>query len=58
MDLLILVLVIAVIGFVVYLITTNVPMPPYWATTLQIVALLIIVFYLLTRFAVLPNVMR
>jgi len=58
MDLVILVLVIALIGFLVYLVTTKIPMPPYWATTLQVLALIVIVLYLIARFGgVLPNVM-
>jgi flagellar biogenesis protein FliO len=58
MDLVILVLVIALIGFLIYLITTKIPMPPYWATALQVLALIVVVLYLLSRFAGnLPNVM-
>ena len=57
MDLIILVLVVAVIGFLVYLITTKVPMPPYWATTIQVVALIVIILFLLSRFVNLPNVL-
>jgi flagellar biogenesis protein FliO len=58
MDLVILVLVIALIGFLIYLITTKIPMPPYWATAIQILALIVVVLYLLSRFgASLPNVM-
>ena len=56
MDLLVLVLVLALIGFVVWLVTTRVPMPPYWASAIQILALLVIIFFLLTRFVQLPNV--
>jgi hypothetical protein len=57
MDLLILVIVLALVGFVVYIITTKIPMPPYWATAIQILALIVIVFYILTRFVKLPNLM-
>jgi hypothetical protein len=57
-DLVILVLVIALIGFLVFLITTKIPMPPYWAGAIQILALVVIVLYLISRFgAGLPNVM-
>jgi nitrate reductase NapE component len=34
MDLILLVLVVCVIGFVVWLLTTKIPMPPGWATTI------------------------
>jgi uncharacterized membrane protein len=57
MDLILLILVIVIIGFLVWLLTTKVPMPPYWATTIQIAALLVIIFYLVTRFVNLPNVL-
>lgn len=57
MDLIVLILVIALIGFVVVLITTHVPMPPMWAKALQLLALLVIVLYLITRFLNLPNVL-
>ena len=57
MDLIILVLVVALIGFLVWLITTKVPMPPYWAAALQILALIVIILYVLSRFVALPNVL-
>lgn len=57
MDLIILVLVLAVIGFLVWLITTKIPMPPYWGTAIQVLALIVIVLYILSRFGNLPNVM-
>jgi len=57
MDLIVLVLVIALIGFLVWLITSRVPMPPGWAVALQILALIVIILYLLTRFVDLPNVL-
>lgn len=57
MDLLIIVILLAVIGFVVWLITTKVPMPPAWATAIQVLALIVIVLYILTRFVKLPNVL-
>jgi len=57
MDLLILVLVVALIGFVVYVITTKIQMPPYWAATIQLLALIVIVLWLLSHFVTLPNVL-
>jgi hypothetical protein len=58
MDLLVLVLIVCVIGFVVWLLTTRVPMPPLWASTIQVVALIVIVLYLISRFVSLPNVLK
>jgi hypothetical protein len=57
MDLLILVLVVALIGFVVYVITTKIQMPPGWAATIQLLALIVIVLWLLSHFVTLPNVL-
>jgi len=57
MDLLVLVLVVCIIGFVVWILTTKIPMPPQWATVIQVIALLVIVFYLIRRFLTLPNVL-
>jgi hypothetical protein len=57
MDLIILVLVLALIGFLVYIITTRIPMPPGWAVAIQILALIVIVLYIIQRFAGLPNVL-
>lgn len=57
MDLILLVVVLVVIGFVVYLLTTQIPMPAGWARAIQILALLVIVLYLLSRFVNLPNVL-
>lgn len=57
MDLIILVLVVALIGFLVYIITTKIPMPPGWAMAIQVGALVVIILYLLTRFVNLPNVL-
>jgi len=58
MDLVVLVLVVALIGFLVYLITTKVTMPPHWATVLQILALVVLILYILSHFIPLPNVLR
>lgn len=57
MDLLVLVLVVVLIGFCIWLLTTKVPMPPGWATAIQVLALIVIVLYVLTRFVNLPNVL-
>ena len=57
MDLILLVCVVALVGFLVYVITTQVPMPPGWAKAIQVLALIVIVLFLLTRFVNLPNVL-
>jgi len=57
MDLLVLVLVVALIGFLVYVLTTNIPMPPGWAKAIQILALVVIILYLISRLLPLPNVL-
>jgi alpha-D-ribose 1-methylphosphonate 5-phosphate C-P lyase len=57
MDLVLLVLVVALIGFLVYIITTKVPMPAGWATTIQVLALVVVVVWLLSHFVMVPNVL-
>jgi hypothetical protein len=57
MDLLLLVVVLALIGFLVYVLTTKIPMPPLWAVTIQVLALVVIILFLLTRVVHLPNVL-
>ena len=58
MDLVVLVLVAVLIGFLVWLLTTKVPMPPLWANAIQVIALICLVLWLLTRFiGHLPNVL-
>jgi hypothetical protein len=57
-DLIMLILVIAIVGFVVYILTTKIPMPPYWATILQVLAALVLLVYLLRVLgAGIPNVL-
>ncbi len=57
MDLILLLLGIAILGFIVWLITTKIPMPPAWATALQVIALVAVLLYALTRFVKLPNIL-
>lgn len=57
MDLILLVLVVALIGFIVYVLTTKIPMPPGWAVAIQVLALIVILLFLITRFVNLPNVL-
>ena len=54
-----LVLIVCLVGFGVYLLTTKIPMPPLWATVIQVVALILIVLFLIDRLGVaIPNVLR
>jgi len=57
MDLVLLVLVVALVGFLVYVITTKVQMPPGWATTIQVFTLIVLLLWLVSHFVVLPNVL-
>ena len=57
MDLVLLVLVLCVVGYAVHLMTTHIPMAPEWATAIRVVAILALLFYLLSRFVRLPNVL-
>jgi hypothetical protein len=57
MDLILLIVVCVVIGFIVWVLTTQVPMPPVWAKAIQVLALVVLVLYILTRFVNLPNVL-
>jgi hypothetical protein len=56
-DLIVLVLVVVLIGFIVYVVTTQVPMPPGWARAIQVLALIVLLLYVLTRLVHLPNVL-
>lgn len=58
MDLIILVLVVCVIGFAVWVLTTQIPMPPVWAKAIQVLALVVILLYVLTRLVQVPNVLH
>ena len=57
MDLIILVVVLCLIGFLVYLLTTKIPMTPYWAAGIQVLAALLVVLYLVTHVVRLPNLL-
>ena len=58
MDLILVVVAVAVIGFVCWLITTQVPMPPGWAKIIQGVTLVVLVLWLLSHLIVVPNVLN
>lgn len=59
MDLILLVLVLAVVGFVLWLITTKIPMDPIVKLVIQIVVVVVMVIWLLRHLGiVIPNVMR
>jgi hypothetical protein len=57
MDLIVLVLVLALVGFLVWVITTRIPMDPMIKLAIQIIALIVIILYVIRRFGGLPNVM-
>jgi len=58
MDLIMLVLVVALVGFLIWAITTYIPMPPHWATVIHVVSLIILLLFLLSKFVAIPNVLR
>lgn len=57
MDLLILVVVVSLIGFLIYLITNKIPMDPTLKLIIQVIAVVILIIYVLRRFNLLPNVL-
>lgn len=58
MDLILLVLALAVIGFLVHLITTRIPMDPMFRTAILIIVVVVVILYLIRRFGgAIPNVM-
>jgi hypothetical protein len=57
MDLITLLIVAVLIGFLVWLLTTQVPMPPMWAKAIQVIALVLLVLWLLSYFVNVPNVL-
>lgn len=59
MDLLVLLLVVALIGFGVYLIITYIPMPPIFKTAITIIAVVIVFLYMIRALGfALPNVLH
>lgn len=59
MDLLVLIFVIAIVGYGVHLIVTKVPMPDPFRTAIIIIAVIALLFYLLRVFNInLPNFIR
>jgi hypothetical protein len=57
MDLIILVIVLSVIGFLVWAITTKIPMDPIVKLAIQVIAAAILVLYALRQLHILPNVL-
>jgi len=47
-----LILVLAVAGFLVYLITTYIPMPPIFKTVIYVVVAIVLILYLMSAFGV------
>jgi hypothetical protein len=59
MDLILLLIGIAVIGFLVYALVTVIPMPPIFKTVIIVVASLALLGLLIARFSgLVPNVLR
>lgn len=59
MDLILLVLGIALLGFIVWLITTKIPMDPMFKYAIQIIVLVVVVIYLIRMLGVhIPNVLH
>ena len=58
MDLIMVVLVLALIGCLVWAITTYIPMPPIFKTAITIIAVIVVILYLVRTFAgKVPNVL-
>jgi hypothetical protein len=58
MDLIIIVLVIALVGALVWFITENLPMPPPFKIAIYIVCVIVLVLFLVRQFGgAVPNVM-
>ena len=57
MDLVILVLVVALVGFLLWIITTKIPMDPTIRMAIQVIAAIVIILYVVRRLGILPNVL-
>ena len=58
MDLVILILVLALLGFLVHVITTRIPMDPMIKLAIQLIVVVAIILYLVRRFGgIIPNVL-
>ena len=58
MDLVMLVLVLALLGFLVYLITSKIPMDPIFSLAIQIIVIVAVILFLIRRFGgSIPNVL-
>jgi hypothetical protein len=58
MDLILLVLGLALIGFLVWLITEKIPMAPMFKLGIQIIVAVVVILYLVRRFGgAIPNVL-
>lgn len=57
MDLILLVLVLCIVGFIVWLLTTRIPMDPMVKNAIQLIAAIVIILYALGRLGVIPNLL-
>lgn len=51
MDLIVLVLSLALVGFLVYLVTTHIPMPAIFRTAIMIIVVVVVILFLIRKFA-------
>ena len=58
MDLIVLLVVCVLIGFLVWILTTHVPMPPGYAKSIQVIALVVLILFVLSRVVDIPNFLR
>jgi hypothetical protein len=56
-DLILLILTLALVGFVLWLIFTYIPMPDPYKQVLMVIVVIVMILFLLRRFALLPNVL-
>jgi uncharacterized membrane protein YsdA (DUF1294 family) len=57
-DLIILVVLLSLLGFVIYVVTERIAMDADWRTTIRLFALVVLVIYLVSKFVAIPNVLR
>ena len=59
MDLITLILGVALLGFLVWLITTKIPMDPIFVTVIYVIVAVAVIFFVLRQFGgSIPNILR
>jgi hypothetical protein len=56
-DLITVVVIAVLLGFLTYILTTQVPMPPTYARAIQVIVLVLLVLWMLSRVLAIPNVL-